>query len=60
MHVNLCLQLRICVLIIFSTILHKPYLMFLVQSLFSLPSFEKTKPPKEEYVVAGWAPKVNA
>ncbi|XP_071686394.1 glutathione S-transferase DHAR2-like [Rutidosis leptorrhynchoides] len=31
-----------------------------IKSLFSLPSFEKTKPPKEEYVIAGWAPKVNA
>ncbi|ESW14697.1 hypothetical protein PHAVU_007G009800 [Phaseolus vulgaris] len=27
--------------------------------LFSRESFEKTKPPKEEYVIAGWAPKVN-
>ncbi|XP_071732857.1 glutathione S-transferase DHAR2-like [Rutidosis leptorrhynchoides] len=31
-----------------------------IKLLFSLPSFEKTKPPKEEYVIAGWAPKVNA
>ncbi|WVY92820.1 hypothetical protein V8G54_031908 [Vigna mungo] len=28
--------------------------------LFSRESFEKTKPPKEEFVIAGWAPKVNA
>ncbi|KAJ0493263.1 putative glutathione dehydrogenase (ascorbate) [Helianthus annuus] len=28
--------------------------------LFSRESFEKTKPAKEEYVVAGWAPKVNS
>ncbi|KAM0062543.1 putative glutathione dehydrogenase (ascorbate) [Helianthus debilis subsp. tardiflorus] len=25
-----------------------------------MKSFEKTKPAKEEYVVAGWAPKVNS
>ncbi|KAI3817721.1 hypothetical protein L1987_11519 [Smallanthus sonchifolius] len=30
-----------------------------MKSLFSRESFEKTKPAKEEYVVAGWAPKVN-
>ncbi|XP_076922650.1 glutathione S-transferase DHAR2-like [Bidens hawaiensis] len=28
--------------------------------LFSRTSFEKTKPVKEEYVIAGWAPKVNS
>ncbi|XXG54882.1 hypothetical protein AAC387_Pa03g2652 [Persea americana] len=28
--------------------------------LFSRESFLKTKPPKDEYVIAGWAPKVNA
>ena len=28
--------------------------------LFSRESFEKTKPPKVEYVISGWAPKVNA
>ncbi|RDX87903.1 Glutathione S-transferase DHAR2, partial [Mucuna pruriens] len=26
--------------------------------LFSLESFEKTKPPKDEYIIAGWAPKI--
>ncbi|KAI7751295.1 hypothetical protein M8C21_028153 [Ambrosia artemisiifolia] len=31
-----------------------------MKSLFSRESFEKTKPPKEEYVIAGWAPKVNS
>lgn len=30
------------------------------KSLFSRESFEKTKPSKPEYVIAGWAPKVNA
>ncbi|KAJ0764305.1 putative glutathione dehydrogenase (ascorbate) [Helianthus annuus] len=30
-----------------------------MKSLFSRESFEKTKPAKEEYVIAGWAPKVN-
>ncbi|KAD2805067.1 hypothetical protein R6Q59_029693 [Mikania micrantha] len=30
-----------------------------MKSLFSRESFKKTKPAKEEYVVAGWAPKVN-
>ncbi|XP_076896632.1 glutathione S-transferase DHAR2-like [Bidens hawaiensis] len=34
-------------------------MMMLMQSLFSRESFEKTKPAKEEYVIAGWAPKVN-
>ncbi|CAJ1977724.1 unnamed protein product [Sphenostylis stenocarpa] len=29
------------------------------QLLFSRESFEKTKPAKEEFVIAGWAPKVN-
>nr|ABM91437.1 dehydroascorbate reductase [Ipomoea batatas]ALP06092.1 dehydroascorbate reductase [Ipomoea batatas]GME11402.1 dehydroascorbate reductase [Ipomoea batatas] len=28
--------------------------------LFARESFQKTKPPKEEYVIAGWASKVNA
>ncbi|KAJ4848160.1 Glutathione S-transferase dhar2 [Turnera subulata] len=28
--------------------------------LFSRESFEKTKPPKKDYLIAGWAPKVNA
>ncbi|KAM7492093.1 hypothetical protein LguiA_035014 [Lonicera macranthoides] len=31
-----------------------------VELLFSRESFQKTKPAKEEYVIAGWAPKVNA
>ncbi|KAI4348104.1 hypothetical protein L6164_008865 [Bauhinia variegata] len=30
-----------------------------IKLLFSRESFEKTKPPKD-YVIAGWAPKVNA
>ncbi|KAJ7975874.1 Glutathione S-transferase [Quillaja saponaria] len=28
--------------------------------LFSRESFQKTKPPKDEYLIAGWAPKVDA
>jgi len=33
---------------------------FVLQLLFSRESFEKTKPAKDEFVFAGWAPKVNA
>ncbi|CAH9097451.1 unnamed protein product [Cuscuta europaea] len=28
--------------------------------VFARDSFQKTKPPKDEYIIAGWAPKVNA
>jgi glutathione S-transferase len=31
-----------------------------IELLFSRDSFNKTKPEKEEYIIAGWAPKVNA
>ncbi|CAI0443021.1 unnamed protein product [Linum tenue] len=31
-----------------------------MKTLFSRESFENTKPAAKEYVIAGWAPKVNA
>ncbi|KAJ0538374.1 putative glutathione dehydrogenase (ascorbate) [Helianthus annuus] len=30
-----------------------------MESLFARESFQKTKTPKEEYLIAGWEPKVN-
>ncbi|EOA38506.1 hypothetical protein CARUB_v10010286mg [Capsella rubella] len=35
-----------------------PHVHNYMNTLFSLPSFEKTK-PEEKYVISGWAPKVN-
>ncbi|RWW78904.1 hypothetical protein BHE74_00012843 [Ensete ventricosum] len=36
------------------------YVHAYVKLLFNRESFVKTKPAKEEHVIAGWAPKVNA
>ncbi|KAI7753598.1 hypothetical protein M8C21_021432, partial [Ambrosia artemisiifolia] len=31
-----------------------------MELLFARESFQKTKTPKDEYLIAGWEPKVNA